>query len=310
MEVSSHGLAQGRVSGIRFRGAVFTNLSRDHLDYHGDMAAYGAAKARLFDSPDLQFAVLNLDDAFGRELGERLAGRLQLLGYSLQRAASLFVQQAHYRGNGVDATVIAPCGRLQLHSTLLGDFNLGNLLAVAAVLEELGFDHTAIEQLVPRLLPIPGRMERVPARADIDVVVDYAHTPDALEQALRALRRHCAGKLWAVFGCGGDRDRGKRPLMGAVAERLADHVLLTSDNPRGEAPRQIVDDIAAGCGRPPLIELDRARAIERALLGADAGDCVLLAGKGHEDYQESGGVKRPFSDIDCARSVLARRATA
>ncbi len=315
MEVSSHGLDQGRVNGIRFRSAVLTNLSRDHLDYHGDMASYGAAKAKLFELPGLEFAVLNLDDAFGRELQQKLQGHLPALGYSLQRAASLFVQRDHYRSDGVDADVVTPWGRLQLHSRLLGDFNLSNLLAVVAVLGQLGLDHRALERIAPQLRPIPGRMERVVVDgaggdSDIEVIVDYAHTPDALEHALRALRRHCAHQLWAVFGCGGDRDRGKRPLMGAVAEQLADHVVITSDNPRSETPQQIIDDIAAGLSRPALIEADRARAIALAVDRARAGDLLLLAGKGHEDYQQTGTEKLPFSDIDCARAALARRAAA
>jgi UDP-N-acetylmuramoyl-L-alanyl-D-glutamate--2,6-diaminopimelate ligase len=289
---------------------VFTNLSRDHLDYHGDMASYGAAKASLFGVDGLRFAVINIDDAFGDQLARQLQGRLPLLGCSLQRNAALQVQRATYRSDGVDAAVKTPAGVVQLRSALLGDFNLANLLAAVAVLQQLGLTVEQIETVVPRLHPIPGRMERVPVAADIDVVIDYAHTPDALEQALRALRRHCRGALWALFGCGGDRDRGKRPLMGAAAEALADRVLLTSDNPRSEEPAAIVDEIRAGCRRAPLVELDRGAAIARAVQAAAAGDCVLIAGKGHEDYQEVGGVKRPFSDLECAAAALQRRAAA
>ncbi len=311
MEVSSHGLEQARVNGIRFRGAVFTNLSRDHLDYHGDMESYGAAKAKLFELPGLEFAVLNVDDDFGRALQQQLQGHLHTLGYGLQRAASLFVQKERYRNDGIDADVVSPWGRLHLNSRLLGDFNLSNLLAVVAVLGELGLDRPALERIAPQLAPIPGRMERVDVSgSDVDVIVDYAHTPDALDHALRALRRHCERELWAVFGCGGDRDRGKRPLMGAVAERLADRVVITSDNPRGEPPQRIIDEIAAGLSRPALIEVDRARAIALAVERAGSGDLLLIAGKGHEDYQQIGTEKRPFSDIDCARAALARRAAA
>lgn len=310
MEVSSHGLAQGRVSGLRFAGAVFTNLSRDHLDFHGTMEAYGAAKARLFDQAGLGFAVINTDDEFGRALARRLCSRLPVITYGLGADADVAVLNAEYRPDGVRAKLRTPWGALEANSALLGDFNLSNLLAVIAVLGQAGVDTSAIEQALPQLRPIAGRMDRVPATADIDVVIDYAHTPDALEHALAALRRHCRGALWCVFGCGGDRDRGKRPQMGAIAERLADRVVLTSDNPRGEAPQGILEEIQAGMREPAAIEIDRAHAIRFAIAQAAPGDLVLIAGKGHEDYQVVGVESLPFSDSAEALSALAVRGRA
>ncbi|HEY3700493.1 MAG TPA: UDP-N-acetylmuramoyl-L-alanyl-D-glutamate--2,6-diaminopimelate ligase, partial [Spongiibacteraceae bacterium] len=246
MEVSSHGLAQGRVSGIQFRGAVFTNLSRDHLDFHGTMENYGAAKMALFDMAGLEFAVLNRDDKFGAALADKLRTRMSVLDYSMNADAAIAIKNAEFRNDGVHAIATTPWGDIAVHSHLLGDFNLSNLLAVIAVLGQLQIAPADIAALLPKLKPIAGRMQRVGTNADIEIVVDYAHTPDALEHVLSALRRHCSGKLWCVFGCGGDRDVGKRPLMGAIAARLADRVVLTSDNPRSEDPQRILDDIVAG----------------------------------------------------------------
>jgi UDP-N-acetylmuramoyl-L-alanyl-D-glutamate--2,6-diaminopimelate ligase len=315
MEVSSHGLAQGRVNGIRFRGAVFTNLSRDHLDFHGSMEKYGAAKAALFDMPALEFAVINRDDAFGAALADKLRARLPVFDFSLRAGAAIAVTHAEYRADGVVATVATPWGVVNARSHLLGDFNLSNLLAVIAVLGQMGFNVAQLEALLPKLRPIAGRMQRVSANSDIEVVVDYAHTPDALEHALLALRQHCRGNhLWCVFGCGGDRDKGKRPLMGAIAARLADRVVLTSDNPRSEDAQAIIDAIndgfvkeRAGRGGAALVESDRATAIALAVKQAQAGDVVLLAGKGHEDYQLIGKDSRPFSDDAVARAALLTR---
>lgn len=307
MEVSSHGLAQGRVNGVTFRGAVFTNLSRDHLDFHGSMSAYADAKAQLFEQPGLGFAAINLDDEFGRTLVQRLQPRLRVLAYSLQHeTAAVRTLAADYRPDGISARLATPWGELAIDSQLLGDFNLSNLLAVVAVLGELGLA-AEIEALVPKLRPIAGRMERVPVQSDIEVVVDYAHTPDALEHALTALRQHCRGRLWCVFGCGGDRDRGKRPLMGQVAERLADRVVLTSDNPRSEQPEAILNDILLGTSGTALVESDRAAALQLAIGQAQPGDIVLVAGKGHEDYQIIGQERRPFSDAQVARVALLAR---
>lgn len=317
MEVSSHGLAQARVSGIRFRGAVFTNLTRDHLDFHGTMDAYGAAKARLFDMPELEFAVINRDDIFGAELIEKLCARLpalDVLDYSMQGSAAIAIKSAEFHAHGVRAAVQTPWGDIALRSHLLGDFNLSNLLAVIGVLGQLQIAPADIAALLPQLDPIAGRMQRVAADADIEVVVDYAHTPDALEHALAASRRHCRGNLWCVFGCGGDRDAGKRPLMGAIAARLADRIVLTSDNPRSENPQSILDAIAAGIAADDvekiMRESDRAAAISFAIRRAQPGDMVLLAGKGHEDYQLVGREIRPFNDVLVARAALLARSSA
>jgi UDP-N-acetylmuramoyl-L-alanyl-D-glutamate--2,6-diaminopimelate ligase len=309
MEVSSHGLAQGRVNGTHFRGAVFTNLSRDHLDFHGSMENYGAAKAALFDLPGLQFAVLNHDDLFGAALAARLQTRVpRIVTFGFAEGAAVRAATATYRADGVDAQVRTPWGELQLRSGLLGDFNLSNLLAVVATLGSLGVDLRTIETIAPRLQPIAGRMQRVAAAADIEVIVDYAHTPDGLEHALAALRQHCRGALWCVFGCGGDRDRGKRPLMGALAEKLADRVVLTSDNPRTEDAAQIIADILAGMDGAVHVEADRRSAIGFAIANAAAGDVILLAGKGHEGYQLIGAEVRPFSDSVVAAEALSARA--
>ncbi len=312
MEVSSHGLVQARVNGVRFGAAVFTNLTRDHLDFHGSMAEYGAAKARLFDMPDLEFAVINRDDAFGVELIEKIGERLSVFDYSMHNIdAAIAVRTAEFHAHGVSAQVKTPWGDIALRSHLLGDFNLSNLLAVIGVLGQLQISAADIAALLPQLDPIAGRMQRVAAEADIEVVVDYAHTPDALEHALAAARRHCLGELWCVFGCGGDRDAGKRPLMGELAARLADRVVLTSDNPRSENPQHILDQIAAGIdaanSAKMIREDDRAAAIGFAVRHAQAGDLVLLAGKGHEDYQLIGREIRPFNDVMVARAALFGR---
>ncbi len=312
MEVSSHGLVQGRASGIRFCGAVFTNLTRDHLDFHGTMEAYGAAKARLFAMPDLEFAIINRDDAFGAELIHKMGAPLSVLDYSMRDVnAAIAIRSAEFQAHGVCAVVKTPWGDIALRSHLLGDFNLSNLLAVIGVLGQLGIAPADISAVLPQLDPVAGRMQRIAAEADIEVVVDYAHTPDALEHALAASRRHCRGTLWCVFGCGGDRDAGKRPLMGRVASRLADRVVLTSDNPRSENPQRILEQIAAGIDTAHasnvVIESDRAAAISMAVHRAQSGDMVLLAGKGHEDYQLVGREIRPFNDVMVARAALLAR---
>jgi UDP-N-acetylmuramoyl-L-alanyl-D-glutamate--2,6-diaminopimelate ligase len=316
MEVSSHGLVQGRVNGVHFRGAVFTNLTRDHLDFHGSMENYGAAKVALFDVPGLQFAVLNQDDLFGAALAARLRGRVpNVVTFGFAEGATVRAIAATYRADGVEAHVQTPWGTLRLRSGLLGDFNLSNLLAVIGVLGSLGVDARTMEAIAPKLEPIAGRMQRVAAAADIEVIVDYAHTPDGLEHALTASRQHCHGALWCVFGCGGDRDRGKRPLMGALAQKLADRVVLTSDNPRSEEPGEILADILTGINLDGTsdtvqVEADRGRAIEFAIANAAAGDVILLAGKGHEDYQLIGGATLPFSDCAVAGAALAARGRA
>jgi UDP-N-acetylmuramoyl-L-alanyl-D-glutamate--2,6-diaminopimelate ligase len=311
MEVSSIGLDQGRANGAHFDVAVFTNLTRDHLEYHGSMEAYGAAKARLFDAPGLNAAVLNLDDPFGAELAARLKGRVRTIGYTLADAdgADLVLRAAQLAQTGT-GTAFEVDG-VRYAAPVIGRFNAANLLAVIGAL--LAGDETPadIAAVLPRLTPPPGRMQTLGGRDAPLVVVDYAHSPDALEKVLTTLRETATargGKLVCVFGCGGDRDAGKRPLMGAIAERLADRAVVTSDNPRGEEPRAIIAAIRAGMQGKPAVEADRAAAIAAALAQADARDVVLLAGKGHEPYQEVAGVRLPFSDIETARQALAGRA--
>lgn len=306
MEVSSHGLDQGRVAALDFDVAVFTNLSRDHLDYHGSMDAYGAAKARLFAWPDLACRVINLDDDFGRQLaGQSLESRL--IGYSLSdSSAFLFCREARFDDHGVQAQLVTPQGEGLLRSPLLGRFNLSNLLAVIGALLGLGYPLGEVLQVLPRLQGPVGRMQRFGGERLPLVVVDYAHTPDALEKVLEALRPHVSGRLLCLFGCGGDRDRGKRPLMASVAERLADTVLVTDDNPRTEDPAQILNDIRVGFANPDAAEFvhGRGEAITRLIASAQVGDVVLLAGKGHEDYQEIAGVRHAFSDLDETAKAL------
>jgi len=306
MEVSSHGLEQGRVAALDFDVAVFTNLSRDHLDYHGTMEAYAAAKARLFAWPNLGCRVLNLDDAFGRQLAAETQPS-RLIGYSLEdHGAYLYCRQARFDEQGVRAELVTPQGEGLLRSPLLGRFNLSNLLAVVGALLGLGYPLDEILGVMPKLQAPAGRMQRLGGVGLPLVVVDYAHTPDALEKVLEALRPHVRGRLLCLFGCGGDRDRGKRPLMAQVAEHLADAVLVTDDNPRSEPPEQIFADIRTGFVAPEKIAFlhGRAQAIARLIEGVGAADVLLLAGKGHEDYQEIDGVRQPFSDIDEAGKAL------
>ena len=315
MEVSSHALDQGRVDGVHFRVGMFTNLTRDHLDYHGTMEAYGEAKAKLFAWPGLDAAVINLDDAFGRALHAQVRerGRVRALGVSSRGA-----QDAALRADdivpdlaGLNFTLRIGDEAHAVRSPLLGRFNVDNLLAVGGALLALDETPAEVAALLSRLQPVHGRMNRLggDARRPL-VVVDYAHTPDALEQALASLRAHAGAKLVCVFGCGGDRDAGKRPQMAAIAERLADVVVVTDDNPRTENGDAIVADIVAGFARPDaaIVERDRGAAIARAIAMADARDIVLVAGKGHEPYQEVNGVKHPFDDTDTARAALEARA--
>ncbi|BAN36297.1 UDP-N-acetylmuramyl-tripeptide synthetase [Sulfuricella denitrificans skB26] len=317
MEVSSHGLAQGRVNGVHFDIAVLTNLSRDHLDYHGDMASYAAAKAGLFSWPELQYAVLNMDDPFGVELAGRLGcGGVQTVGYSLEgkHEGCRFVVLARdlvADADGIRFKAITPWGTAQLNSRLLGRFNASNLLAALAVLLVSGIALEDAVRELGKVESVDGRMQRLGGEGKPLVVVDYAHTPDALEKVLGTLREIMGekNKLICVFGCGGERDRGKRPLMGEVASRLADSVIVTSDNPRGEDAQTIIDEIIAGMGANYRVIDDRAAAIDAAVREAQPDDVVLIAGKGHEDYQEIKGMKLPFADADVARQVLSRIGT-
>jgi len=306
MEVSSHGLVQGRVNGVRFSSALFTNLSHDHLDYHGTMQAYGEAKAQLFLIDGLQSAVLNLDDPFGRDLARRLAGRVRTIGYSLQQVER-GVADGALSVDG-DMRLQSPWGSGQLASRQVGRFNVSNILGVVGVLIAHGLALRDALALVADLPDVPGRMEVVGERPL--VVVDYAHTPDALEKVLATLRPVAAqrsGQLVVVFGAGGDRDPAKRSVMGAAASRGADRVFITSDNPRSEDPAAIIDAVARGASGAPRLETDRRRAIEAAVLEAAAEDVILIAGKGHESYQEIRGSRLPFSDQAVARAALAMR---
>ena len=313
MEVSSHALDQGRVDGVHFAYAVFTNLTRDHLDYHGDMRSYGAAKARLFDAPGLRCAIINADDAFGRELLARLPSAQRRLSYGTDadHEADVRAQSIELSAAGVRFKLATPWGVVPVASNLIGAFNVANLLAVAATLGALGWSLAGIAQALASLQPVPGRMGKLGGNGVLPlVVIDYAHTPDALAQALASVRSHVAGKLHVVFGCGGERDAGKRPLMAAAAERGADRIIVTDDNPRGENGDDIIEAILKGLGMPRLahVERDRARAISMAVLGAAVDDGVLIAGKGHEAYQETAGIRRPFDDATVARAALQARA--
>ncbi|HEY5365629.1 MAG TPA: UDP-N-acetylmuramoyl-L-alanyl-D-glutamate--2,6-diaminopimelate ligase [Casimicrobiaceae bacterium] len=313
MEVSSHGLDQGRVNGVAFDVALFTNLTRDHLDYHGTMAAYGSAKARLFAWPGLHASVINIDDAFGQRLAEDVKSRgARVLTYG-GVGGDVRATSVAMNNDGVTLDVDTPWGRGSTHVGVIGDFNVHNLLGTLGVLLVSDMKLADALRAIAALTPPPGRMQRFGGNGKPTVVVDYAHTPDALEKALAALRPIVVegGALFCVFGCGGERDPGKRPQMGAIAARLADRVVITSDNPRSEDPQAIANAISRGVleagNRRWTLELDRARAIRAAIAAADVGDVVLVAGKGHETYQDAGGVRAPFVDADVARDALLSR---
>ena len=317
MEVSSHGLDQGRVNAVAFDTAVFSNLAQDHLDYHPTREHYAAAKRKLFHMPGLKAAVINLDDAFGRELAADCRGRMSVWGYSAGPQAAALASQVDFlvharsvqaTADGLDIAVASPKGVGHIRAALLGRFNVANLLAVLSALLVSGMPfETAIEKL-HQLRPVSGRMQRVEtARTDRPaVIIDYAHTPQALEAACRSVREHFDGRFCCVFGCGGDRDQGKRPLMAQAAERYADEVIVTSDNPRHEDPQQIISQITAGFTQPEKhhSETDRRAAIASALQRAGAGDVILIAGKGHESSQIVGDVHIAFNDYRVARELI------
>jgi UDP-N-acetylmuramoyl-L-alanyl-D-glutamate--2,6-diaminopimelate ligase len=306
MEVSSHALDQGRVDGVRFHSAALTNLTRDHLDYHRSMQAYGEAKARLFASTGLQHIVINVGDAFGRELAGTVGGRAPLTAVWVGAGGSGWLaDQSLHAGSivldlhGLSMTVDGSFGSCKVTTKLMGRFNAENAVVVLACLVGLNLPLTDACAALNECTAPPGRMEVIEPSiaAKPMAVIDYAHTPDALAKALNALREHCRGALWCVFGCGGDRDPGKRPLMGAVADDLADQIIVTDDNPRSENPRSITLAITAGIRSHAVRVInDRGEAIAAALNEAAAGDMVLIAGKGHEDYQIYGDVRRSFSD--------------
>ncbi|MEH2311475.1 MAG: UDP-N-acetylmuramoyl-L-alanyl-D-glutamate--2,6-diaminopimelate ligase [Nostoc sp.] len=312
MEVSSHALAQGRVLGCQFEVAVFSNLTQDHLDYHSDMEDYFAAKALLF-SPDYLKgrAIINADDSYGKRLIASLDSE-QVWSYSVNdNSADLWMSDLSYQPNGVSGTLHTPKGDVAFRSPLVGQYNLENLLAAVGAVLHLGLDLQLVADVIPEFPGVPGRMERVEISPgqDISVIVDYAHTPDSLENLLKAARPFIPGKVICVFGCGGDRDRTKRPIMGKIAAELADVAVVTSDNPRTEDPERILQDILAGIADTvqPTVICDRAIAIRTAILQAQPGDGVLLAGKGHEDYQILGTEKIHFDDREHARDALHQR---
>lgn len=311
MEVSSHALAQGRVLGCEFEVAVFTNLTQDHLDFHRDMADYFAAKALLFDGNYLKGrAIVNLDDSYGKELVDR-ANPNSVWTYSTEQQADLWTSNLKYESDGVSGTLHTPKGDAPFKSPLVGQFNLANLLAAVGAGLQLGLELSAIVEALPGFTGVPGRMEQVQIKPDqdISVIVDYAHTPDSLENMLKASRPFISGQMICVFGCGGDRDRTKRPKMGKIAATLADQIIVTSDNPRTENPERILADVVAGI--PSSVNStvigDRATAIKTAILQAKPGDGVLIAGKGHEDYQILGTEKIHFDDREQARAALSDR---
>ncbi len=313
MEVSSHSLAQGRVMGCPFEVAAFTNLTQDHLDFHKDMEDYFEAKALLFSPEYLQGrAVINMDDAYGRRLCQRLAPE-QVWTYSISNSnADLWTDQVSYSPTGVEGILHTPKGEAPFALPLVGKYNVENMLAAVGAALHLGMELPQVVEGLREFPGVPGRMEKIQLTPEQDIIaiVDYAHTPDSLENVLKATRPFVAGQLWCVFGCGGDRDRTKRPKMGEIAARLADQVVVTSDNPRTEDPERILQDILAGIsgGAPKQVIADRATAIRTAIMQAQPGDGVVIAGKGHEDYQILGTEKIHFDDREQARDALALRA--
>lgn len=311
MEISSHSLDQQRIDGLAFEAGIFTNLTQDHLDYHHTMTAYAAAKKRFFTDYRMKTAVINADDPIGREwLGllppdKRVAYGIQV-PKNLSARQVVSVKDVQFDWSGIYASVFTPWGEGQLFTPLVGEFNLSNILAVVATLGAMGFPLADILAFFPHLQAVPGRMQVFGGQSQPKVIVDYAHTPDALEKVLRTLRRHCQGQLYCLFGCGGDRDKGKRPLMAAIAERYADRVMLTNDNPRHEDPEAILAEILAGFHKPQqvVIEANRSQAIKDIIQWANPGDYVLIAGKGAEAYQQIGDKKLPFNDGEIILEIL------
>lgn len=313
IEVSSHSLVLGRVAGLQFDTAIFTNLTQDHLDFHGDIARYGKAKAQLLNQANLRCAVVNYDDTWAKNLLLNIPEGISAISFSVNNnEANVYLSDLQLTAAGATAQLHSPWGSGEFASPFIGKFNLSNLLAVIAALCNNGENLTAVLNLISQLQAAPGRMQTVSlddSNQDIQVIVDYAHTPDALENTLCAIREHTQTRIWSVFGCGGDRDKTKRPLMGRIAEKYSDYVIITNDNPRSEEPSAIAADIirglhnANGC----LVIADRAQAIDFAVQQAKAGDLVLIAGKGHEDYQIFSDQTISFSDTKQARLALQRR---
>jgi len=307
MEVSSHGLQQGRVNAVNFTTAVFNNLSRDHLDYHGSMQAYFQAKCKLFKWPSLKHAVLNADDEYARQIELELDNSVQVIRYSLLQGTDkdLLAQNIKYTANGIRCDLLWNKQQAELNVALLGEFNLQNILATIAVLLVQGHPLESSVVAANKVQPVIGRMECFKAKNNALIVVDYAHTPDALFKVLSTLRQHCQRQLSVVFGCGGNRDVGKRSLMGEVAEQLADRVIVTDDNPRFEESQLIIDDIVSELESEKISCIaDRKLAIQSAVAAAKSGDIVLIAGKGHEDYQEIKGIKTVFNDRALVQELI------
>lgn len=308
MEVSSHSIDQGRVNEIEFEVGVFTNLTQDHLDYHGTMQAYAAVKKRFLAELPVKQLVINVDDAYGREWLAELSSSRPVISYSTSlQTANVYASHTELTLQGISTQINTPWGAATLNLPLIGLFNLSNVLAVVATLGAYGIAFNDILRAIQMMRSVPGRMQLLGgAHQQPLVVVDYAHTPDALQNALQALRAHTRGKLVCVFGCGGDRDKGKRPIMAGIAERWADKVIVTSDNPRHEDPESIVAQIQAGFSRPEsiVVELDRSKAIQNSIQWSEAADCVLIAGKGAERYQQIGDQKLPFDDVEEIKKYL------
>lgn len=314
LEASSHGLVQGRLNGVRVHSALYTNITRDHLDYHGTLDAYVEAKLALLDFPDLQSVVFNADDDRASLVVTRARKEIQMIGFSRSGAPhpavpTVYASRVEQSPEGLRIEVRHAGLVAEVHAPVFGDYNAENLLGTLAVLLGMGYGLNESVERLAMIRPVPGRMEHVRSADGVTAVVDYAHTPDALDRVLQSLRGHCASNLWVVFGCGGERDRGKRPLMGRVAERWADRVIVTDDNPRHEDGDAIVADILAGCRADTVVvERDRRQAVEWTIEQAKPGDVVVVAGKGHERVQDLGTAKIPFDDREVVREALQARA--
>ena len=310
MEVSSHGLQQGRVNNINFKGALFTNLSRDHLDYHETMEAYLTVKLSLFKQTGLEYAVVNADDTHSERFLAVVDNKTKCWAYSVSgkqmaTAENISAQKIKYSLEGITFLLCWRQQKIPVKTDISGDFNLENILAVITVLLAQGYDLSSVLKNISRLKAVPGRMERFGGNKQPPVFVDYAHTPDALEKVLQSLKKQCQGKIWLVFGCGGNRDTGKRAEMGAIASNLADKLIITSDNPRFESSDIIFNDIKKGCLNNNFVVIQsREEAIQTAIKQAKSSDCVLIAGKGHENYQEINGKKLSFSDQNVVKQSL------
>lgn len=306
MEISSHGLVQGRVKTLPFKAGVFTNLSRDHLDYHGTMEEYERAKLSLFTQHLCETPVINIDDPVGAKWARQLDNALAVSLKPTQAKNAVYAKHVEYSEEGISLAFTGSFGDGEFTVPLIGEFNANNVLVAFATLLALGFDKQQLIESASQLKPVLGRMELFQREGKAKIVVDYAHTPDALEKALLALRVHCTGKLWAIFGCGGDRDTGKRPMMASIGERLADKVILTDDNPRSESPQLIVQDMLAGMDQPSaaIVEHERFKALQHALNNSSENDIILLAGKGHEDYQVLAKETVHYSDRESAMQLL------